>query len=219
MFQSWLSIHSKSLKTIDIGYLSRNGGENKHLFDATLFPNLESLTLSRWQMGYPGELTPFTAESANFLGPKLKFFGWSFHIYDQHSESWSDFGEKEEAWLQELGEHAIARKAALKTVKIGFRPDYWARVGRDEYPWDRMDKIRDELLRPNRMDLVYSTPIISKEQWLKGMEAPNPYALNETQYEEQSESESDIEPWGQTPPGVHGGDIRDYFSLPRNTGS
>ncbi|KAF5843979.1 hypothetical protein GGP41_005493 [Bipolaris sorokiniana] len=47
MFQAWLSSHSESLKSIDIGYLSRNGGENKHVFDTTVFHNLESLTLSR----------------------------------------------------------------------------------------------------------------------------------------------------------------------------
>jgi hypothetical protein len=40
MFQSWLSSHSKSLRSVDIGYLSRNGGENKHIFDAIIFSNL-----------------------------------------------------------------------------------------------------------------------------------------------------------------------------------
>ena len=75
MFQAWLSSHSESLKSIDIGYLSRNGGENKHVFDTTVFHNLESLTLSRWQMGFQGELKPFTVENAKLLGPKMKLFG------------------------------------------------------------------------------------------------------------------------------------------------
>jgi hypothetical protein len=216
MFQAWLSSHSESLKSINIGYLSRNGGENKHVFDATIFPNLESLTLSRWQMGFPGGLQPFTMETAKLLGPKVKLFAWSFSISDQHSESWDDFGEQEEEWIEQLGKHAIARKAALKTVKIYFSPDFYGVMESDGYPWDRMDKVRDRLLRPNGIDLIYSAPPITKDDWLKKLaEGSNPYVPIMTEYreEEEEEEEKEVEPWGITPPGVHGGDIRDYFTL------
>ncbi|EMD97558.1 hypothetical protein COCC4DRAFT_75024 [Bipolaris maydis ATCC 48331] len=212
MFQAWLSSHSESLKSIDIGYLSRNGGENKHIFDATIFHNLESLTISRWQMGFPGDLKPFTVETAKFLGPNVKLFGWSFSIHDQHSESWNDFGEKEEEWIEQLGRHAIVRKAALKTVKINFHPEDHEGMESDVYPWDRMDNVRDHLLRPNGMDLIYSTPSLPKEDWLNRLaKVSSPFFPTMVEYREESESE--VEPWGITPPGVHGRDIRDYFTL------
>ena len=211
MFQAWLSSHSESLKSIDIGYLSRNGGENKHVFDTTVFHNLESLTLSRWQMGFQGELKPFTVENAKLLGPKMKLFGWSFSIYDQHSESWNDFGEKEEEWIEQLGKHAIARKAALKTIKINFCPDNYGRTESDGYPWDRMNNVRDHLLRPNGIDLICSVPLLPKDDWLNKLaKFSSPFVPTMVEYREELESEA--EPWGITPPGVHGGDIRDYFT-------
>jgi hypothetical protein len=51
MFEKWLLIHQHTLKYIDIGYLNRHG--SSRLFNATLFPNLEFLRLSRWQMHSP----------------------------------------------------------------------------------------------------------------------------------------------------------------------
>jgi hypothetical protein len=35
------------------------------------------------------------------------------------------------------------------------------------YPWDLMDRLRDEMLRPIGMNLVYNEPPISKENWLE----------------------------------------------------
>ncbi|KAF2188456.1 hypothetical protein K469DRAFT_660153 [Zopfia rhizophila CBS 207.26] len=219
MFQSWLSIQRETLRSIDIGYLSGDGDNNKHIFDATIFPHLESLGLSRWQMGHSGALLPFTAENASLLGPKVKHFKWCFHIYDQHSESWEDFGEKEEAWVRELGKAAIARKSLLETIEIQFRPDDWNAVGKDEYPWDWMDHIRDELLRPNRMNLIYGMPPMAKEEWLTGREeraARGPADEMEC-YEDVTEMAAEIETEtenkirAQTPPGYHGRDIREYF--------
>lgn len=213
MFQSWLSIHREAIKTINIGYLSRDGGSNKHIFDATLFPNLESLRLSRWQMGPSGALLPFSAENACLLGPKLKLFGWSFVINDQHSESWNDFGVKEEEWIRELGNAAIARKAALKMIEIQFWPDYWYETGGEEYPWDRMNHVRDGLLRPNGIDLCYNTPVISRENWLLGRErASKQPPSDEIESENETETKTEeVETRPTTPPGYYGRDIREYF--------
>jgi hypothetical protein len=162
-------------------------------------------------MGFSGELLPFTAENANVLGPKVRLFGWNLELLDPCGTGWLRFGEEEEAWIHELGKYAIARKATLKTVETVFRPGEWQTEWRGDYPWGRMDNVRDTLLRPNGMDLVYSTPFITTEQWVKGEELL--YTGRPI------ESDSDVEPWGVTPPGVHRGDIRDYFSLPYNTGS
>jgi hypothetical protein len=216
LFESWLMVHKETLKHISIGYLS-NRGSNR-LFNATLFPNLEFLQLSRWQMHLPVQ---FSAEDANVLGPRLKIFGWDFNIYDQHSESWTDFGEPEASWIRELAKIAIARKAALKTIKIQFSPDRWGTAETMGYPWDRMNSVRDQLLRPNGIDLIYNEPELSKEGWLEHIKAEKAWTAesevlesvhNMVQNEQPGSAEEETEvaePVMQT--GNHGQDIRKYL--------
>ncbi|KAF2032737.1 hypothetical protein EK21DRAFT_60360 [Setomelanomma holmii] len=164
MFERWLLPHQHSLKHIDIGYLSRKG--SSRLFNAKLFPNLEFLQLSRWQMH--SDPVQFLSEHSNVLGPSLKTFAWDFSIYDQHSEGWCDFGEAEANWVRELAECAVSRKSALATIKIQFTPNScWGTTEDMGYPWDRMDTVRDRTLAPNGLDLVYNKPSISKDAWLE----------------------------------------------------
>ncbi|KAF2794133.1 hypothetical protein K505DRAFT_324955 [Melanomma pulvis-pyrius CBS 109.77] len=230
-FESWLSIHSATLKSVDIGYLSSGG--SSRLFNATLFPNLESLKLSRWQQGRSWHLDqplPFTADDANVLGPKVKFFGWDFGIYDQHSESWDAFGANEEAWLTCLVETAAVQKAALKKIKIYFTPDPFETKEEDGYPWDRMDRVRDGACRKYNIELEYNDPPMVKWQWLDSVN-PEVQRENErlmgmydehiTHLEEQARRESAVEESNVEDeteieierPGYHGRDIREFFSL------
>lgn len=161
MFENWLLIHRHTLKRIDIGYIR---GPSR-LFNATLFPSLEFLRLSRWQMHSP---VKFSTEDANVLGPRLETFSWNFNIYDQHSESWCDFGEPEATWVRDLAKCAAECKAVLARVEIQFDPNnFWGTKEEMGYPWDRMDKVRDQTLKPNGIDLVYSEPLIERDAWLK----------------------------------------------------
>jgi hypothetical protein len=164
MFRSMLLMHKDTLRTIDIGYLSSSG--RGRLFDASDFPKLEVLKLSRRQMEKNLEFS--STEADLLLAPNLKTFGWSFSIYDQHSESWTDFGDREERWLREFARAATARKAVLKKIEITFTPDEWRSKEEDGYPWDRIDKIRDEV-RPRGIALEYSEPPLSKKAWLEQM--------------------------------------------------
>ncbi|ORY10989.1 hypothetical protein BCR34DRAFT_601742 [Clohesyomyces aquaticus] len=182
LFQSWLLIHRETLKSIDIGYLSRYEDSNSYIFNATPFPNLEYLRLS--------------------------------------SESWNDFGENEETWVRSLGKAGIARETSLETNEIKFRLDYWYGMEQDDYPWDRMDHIRDELLRPNGRDLIYQTPPISKDEWLgfRKKEREAQRSEDETEwYENETDTATDAETRLQTPPSYYGGGIREYLEpLDRN---
>lgn len=222
MFESWLLVHSNTLKSIDIGYLS-NGG-NLRLLNATLFPNLERLKLNWWQHGRRNwqsqEPYSFTSDDANVLGPKLKCFGWDFTVYDQHSEPWNAFGENEEAWLNALVKTALSQNSfALRKIDICFNPDhYWDVQEEDGYPWDRMDRVRDELCNPNGIEFVYSKPIISREEWREHLNGTADMenadsTVEQDVHELQSDSaESEImETFTET--GYHGEDIRKYFSL------
>jgi hypothetical protein len=131
-----------------------------------MFPQLEVLRLSRWQMEKDLE---FSCEEANvLLAPNLETFGWDFGVYPH--TSWTDFGNKEEDWLRGLAKAAITRKAALKRIEITYSPDpdLWGVKEEDGYPWDRMDRIRDEI-RPCGITLEYSEPPLSKEDWLEAV--------------------------------------------------
>jgi hypothetical protein len=161
MFENWLLIHQNSLTYIDIGYLH---GASR-LFNAMLFPNLEFLRLSRWQMHSPIQFSP---QDSNVLGPRLKTFAWDFNIYDQHSEGWCAFGEPEAKWVKDLAECAVSHKAALARIEIRFAPDSFLDTTEEMgYPWDRMDRVSGQTLKPNGLDLVYNKPPISRDAWLK----------------------------------------------------
>ncbi|KIW29054.1 uncharacterized protein PV07_04900 [Cladophialophora immunda] len=168
-FHSMLLVHKETLKTVDISYPSPEG--RGRLFIASDFPHLETLRLSRWQMDRD---LVFSREDADaLLASNLQTFGWDFGIYDQHSESWTDFGTKEAEWLRALAKAAAARKAALKRIEITYNPDpCYAQTEGDGYPWDRMDRLRDEI-RPYGIALEYSEPSLSREDWLEAV-APKP---------------------------------------------
>ena len=153
-FESILKRHQSTLKTLCIGQLFGR----TTCINVTPFSNLEELNLSRWAL----DCTPDIAVSM-LLGPKLKTFIWDFGIYDQHSESWSDFSQREQEWILEFARLTAARKSALKKIKIRFEPDEWSTpntpgsyesVG---FPWDRMDAV-DVLIRPLGMILEYFPP-------------------------------------------------------------
>ncbi|PVI04576.1 hypothetical protein DM02DRAFT_468673, partial [Periconia macrospinosa] len=167
MFESWLLIHKDTLKHVQMGYLSRRRG-GRRLFNATLFPHLEFLGLSRWQSDE--ESLKSEADIANLLGPSVKTFLWDFGINDQHPEDWSDFEELEETWIRRLAQAAIDTKAALTTIRIQFDPYEWYSEDYKYYPWDRMDSIKDDICDPNGLALIYSEPCVTKEEWLKNFQ-------------------------------------------------
>lgn len=223
MLENMLLVHRNTLKHIDIGYLSCSG--DRHLFNATSFPKLEFLGLSRWQMPRPID---FSVEHANILGSSLKTFAWDFSIYDQHSETWRDFGAPEAAWVRELAEIAISRKAALEMIAICYTPDdYWGSTEEDGYPWDRMDKVRDETMKPNGLTLEYNKPSISKDEWLHyirtgGVESDTHDATILDTAREEEGSAKDKEEVGEglesiSQGGYHGEDIRGYLKPKAST--
>lgn len=107
-----------------------------------------------------------TEDADSLLSPNLKTLEWDFreHVFDY--SYWVDFGDKEERWVGGLAKEAIARKSTLRQIKIYYDPDPRYSIPKDGYPWDRMDRIRDEI-RPHGIELVYSKPAVTKERWLK----------------------------------------------------
>ena len=161
MFHSWLLPHRATLRTLDLGYLSRGSSEKP--FKACDFPVLESLELSRWQMNM--DLPCRAEDAAAILGPNLRYFGWSFSIYDQHSESWDDFKSRERDWLRNLLNHAKETNSRLARLFVRFRPDEWSISLSSIYPWDLMDKLNDEF-QPFGMTVKYSKPLMTKDEWM-----------------------------------------------------
>lgn len=167
MFATWLYPHHETLRSINIGYLSGDGVGL--LFNASVFPNMETLTLSRWQIGRRQlSYAPDTAD--HLLAPSLHTFTLDFSIYDQHSEGFDDFMDPEEEWIRAFAREALARRAKLRTIKIHFTPNDYLAHGESGsgYPWDRMDKLRAEF-SPHGIVLEYNEPTLTKEEWLQAI--------------------------------------------------
>lgn len=134
-FGSILAIHKDTLQTLDIGYSSFCGPGV--LFDfATTFPCLEVLRLSQ---------SAVLLEADLLLGPKLRKFGWVFILSGFTCKDWTQLGSREEGWLRGFTKAAISKRPALKKIEIKFTPEHWGSAEEDGYPWDRIDKIKDEI--------------------------------------------------------------------------
>jgi hypothetical protein len=133
MFQDWLLIHKRSLTRVLIGHLSSVG--SNHLFNATLFPNLEYLQLCKFQMI---DSLVFSPDDATVLGPSLNTFASDFSYDNMADESWWDFRQPEADWLRELAEIAVSCKVALRKTRIIFEPrSLWDTTEDVGHPWDR----------------------------------------------------------------------------------
>ena len=105
-----------------------------------------------------------------FLAPKLRKFTLDFGIYDQHSESWSDFGVTEEQWILDFSELASSRGSALREFWIQFQPDEWSSPYTREvyeavgYPWDKMDAMKGTMSARGITLEYYPSPIFSKAE-------------------------------------------------------
>lgn len=171
MFTTWLYPHRETLRSIYIGYLS--GDSIGALFNASAFPELETLTLSRWQIGpYNGrglpELTYAPDTAAQLLAPNLHTFTLDFSLVDECEEVFTDFMDPEEQWVRAFARDALACNSKLRTIKTHFTPiDYF--VGGTQapgYPWDRMDRLRDEF-SPHGLVIEYNEPLLTREEWLE----------------------------------------------------
>lgn len=217
MLETVLSNHCSTLKSIFIGDLCYRAEDT---FNATLFPTLKRLSLSRWQMDTD---LRFTNKYLKLLGPNLEIFELDFTVYDQGGVSWKAFGSAVEIWLTELGKAAISRGAALQGVRIHFDPNDYSLTLEDGYPWDKMDQLRAEVFAPLHLSLEYTTPPIRKEDWLvyvnsNGQDLENCRTITSPrvdtslvcgEWEEGEEKDDSILPL--EPPGYYGQDIRQYF--------
>jgi len=161
MFHSWLQIHKDTLRHIRIGKLSY--GAKGRLFNAAEFPNLEYLRLSRWLMNPALDTAEEDAEL--LLAPKLRKFVWDFATNEVFRENWKDFGEREEEWLRGFAKAAIARRHGLQVIDVRFSPEDMSSNEPLGYPYDRMDRVREEI-RSSGLELVHDTPSYSREEWM-----------------------------------------------------
>jgi hypothetical protein len=172
MFEPLLLIHKGTLRHVSLGRLSVEA--SAQVFNATLFPHLEYLKLSRWHTHE--EPTSFQANDVNILGPSLKIFCWDFSAFSHRSgEDWLAVGQEEVLWIEIIAREAIARKSALQTFQILFNPAVHDSTEDMGYPWDNMMELRERLFSPNAMDLVYDEPFNSKDDWLDYLKKRNEY--------------------------------------------
>ncbi|KAF2449554.1 hypothetical protein P171DRAFT_195334 [Karstenula rhodostoma CBS 690.94] len=177
-FLPMLKHQSSTLRTIEL-CCGNDFGFNEPIFDASLFPNLTHVRLS-------------SCRDTKVLGPSVTHFTWDLSTQQPYSnaggiraedrEDWSQFGMREEACLRSIATAAVAQDAALRTIHIAFNPYYDEREAPNPwnhyntlsawYPWELMERVRDEVLRPSGRELTYSKPPFeSKEAWQRDFAA------------------------------------------------
>lgn len=170
-FEYWLLAHKETLIHVEISCLYHC--RSNRFFNATLFPKLEFLQLSRWQT--VRHLRDSRAEFGDLLGPSMKMLCWDFTAKGYNPDI-SPFGEDEAWWIRTLAETAFERKAALTTLRIKYSlDDHFKCGGMREYPWEDMSNIRNHLSTLG-ISLVYDNPPVSKDQWMTyGNNGSDPY--------------------------------------------
>ncbi|KAH8693666.1 hypothetical protein BGW36DRAFT_463333 [Talaromyces proteolyticus] len=175
-----LLMHKETLKSLDLEGIP--WGHEAHWSSTSIYPNLEVLRLSRDCLrGIKGEfrnnLLELTAADAGslLLTPKLKVFVLNYGTdgigKDGYPKScWITFGDGDENLLCQLAKAAIDGKTELRKILIQYNPpkdeisDY-----NDVYPWDRMERIRDDI-QPFGLILEYDVPQISKREFMDCIE-------------------------------------------------
>lgn len=115
--QRWLSNYKDTLEYMYIDLLGHDQGL---YFDASIFPNLKGLRLSRTQLndedddGWNTDLRWEPSHADRLLSSNLKTFGMSFGILGCCLIN--NFGEKEVNWLRQLGQAAARRNSGLETI-------------------------------------------------------------------------------------------------------
>ncbi|KAM7182879.1 hypothetical protein V8F33_013952 [Rhypophila sp. PSN 637] len=161
VFFSMLKPQQTTLKTINLQHVSNFGQPGFGGVDLSSFTSLESLYLYHSDTGVTEEAVEGILQAS-----RLRTFTWNLESDDQQcSEMMNDFRPQyQEAFLRELGTKATARRHPLGHIHIIFRPDpgfLSTHNCPDEYPWDRMNRLGDEL----GIRVTYDEPTISREEF------------------------------------------------------
>lgn len=175
-----LLMHKVTLKTLDLEGIP--WGHEAHLSSTSIYPNLEVLRLSRDSLReikgeFQNSLLELTAADAGslLLTPKLKVFVLNYGTdaigRDGYPKScWITFGDEDENLVCQLAKAAIDGKTELRKILIQYNPpkddmsDH-----KDVYPWDRMERIRDDI-QPFGLILEYDDPQTSKREFMDRIE-------------------------------------------------
>lgn len=185
---SYLVPHARTLETLRVGSLSHQTPQTPLAgqlagVDFAPFERLRSLSLSYWATGSDGG-----EEVYGLLAPRLETFEWTFDGDDGRPLSLDHFGEEEEEFLRRLAKGAAARGLPLTKLTVVYTPtttaplktnsllftmlglDLAGAIQEREYPWDRMDRLAEEL-REQRIEFKYNEPSISRKTFQEAAQA------------------------------------------------
>ncbi|KAI2603052.1 uncharacterized protein GGS25DRAFT_509750 [Hypoxylon fragiforme] len=161
MVGSWLSSHQDTLESLTLGALSA-ASTTSHLPDASRFPKLRVLALSKYYFAHP--LAYDEAEAAMLLAPCLESFTWNLNAYAGAAESWDTFGEREELWLRQFAT-AASKTVPLKSIHVVFGPNFYSPDEETGFPWDGLGRVAG-FCRGLGIEVTYTEPPLSKGEWL-----------------------------------------------------
>ncbi|KAK4157409.1 hypothetical protein C8A00DRAFT_11782 [Chaetomidium leptoderma] len=136
--------------------------------DFTFFESLTFLSLSYWATGSSNT----GGKESSLLAPRLEVFEWTFQTQSQRQLFLNRFHQAEEDFLRRLAVAAGEKKIPLREIAVVFSPVPAMEINEGvchgitettvEYPWDRMDRLADEI-RCLGIELTYNTPSVSRE--------------------------------------------------------
>ena len=154
--------HRATLRSLQIIGMRDSGLSG---FDLTAFTCLEDLRLSTGSTGRDID------DQAQLLAPRLRKFTWIFPGFpsSHHDIGWNVFGQREEDWIRSLAQTAAGYGSPLREIFIDDQPTFEDddQDGiSDTYPWDRMDRVADEI-RGSGITLSYNPPQISRDAYYR----------------------------------------------------
>ncbi|PYH88979.1 hypothetical protein BO71DRAFT_282216, partial [Aspergillus ellipticus CBS 707.79] len=164
-FYTWLRDHPHALQRVVFGgiRLADEGME----FRATDFPNLNEVICPPFQLKehYHAAFDPPAMAIDRLLGPAVRTLVWDLTSYDQQNGAyWNSFKKEDEQWLREFAGLAAERRAALRTIRIEFSPETWSANRHGGYPWDRMERLREDT-GPLGIGVEFTPPAITREEY------------------------------------------------------
>ncbi|RAK74599.1 uncharacterized protein BO72DRAFT_515324 [Aspergillus fijiensis CBS 313.89] len=169
VFYPWLQAHPHTLRRMVFGAIPfyALGLE----FRASTFPNLHTVVCPPFHViseTHPRVYWRPAAAIDQLLSPTVRTFVWDLISYgDFWGPGLLGFDEPQARWLLAFAEGALAGKSqALRTIRIEFVPyiDWLGYVDPDEYPWDRMEQLKQKMCLLG-IALEYNTPTLTREEY------------------------------------------------------
>ena len=160
--QRILDLHCKSLQDVKIGIIP---GPQKGIPDFSRFYQLQKLEISAYDLL---DEKPYDA-FARLAAPTLRHLTMDFHTEDQHSESSTNFADREVHWLEKFVscKTSEGQFCKLEIILVKFNPECNSWSVAEEamtWPWEYLQQAK-QILSLQNVTLAWSVPSCTRREW------------------------------------------------------